>query len=402
MPNLSLNSILDEEFLSTLAKSADLYKIGSNTILDPEEIRIGLKVVPRAVMSMLISELSPMEINSHKDIQLPFGKVAYLAVNKNAADDYTGSLYSDNKLIYSFRNRSIPGLGIILLSSFELYDLEELSGQKSGHNVQIAEDADKKVQKLIDERMELHSLVGRVVEDKMAQREAIHKLMMNKLDHMLKDFAESKIATKPVAIPTIATNPPSIATNNVPISKPLEVSPSDMAKSSLFPQKGVHQSLAQMAAPGSKNSKNKELQGMSSMGYNVRNPRPGMVDPKTNASANLEEQRQMPKPNLPKSEEISKKEKGSPLKGFLDRKKKAPKQYHVEMAKSETVDCDSCGKTIFGSGEFSGCLCFGQDQNRKIWIKKNEDGIQLKFSRGWDSDNIALLLETLRRSNGRN
>ncbi len=318
--NLSLNSILDDEFVKTLAKSADLYKIGSNTILDPEEIRIGLKVVPRAVMAMLISELSPMEINSHKDIQLPFGKVAYLAVNKNAADDYTGSLYSDNKLIYSFRNRSIPGLGIILLSSFELYDLEELSGQKSGHDVQIADDVDKKVQKLIDERMELHSLVGRVVEDKMAQREAIHKLMMNKLDHMLKDFAESKIATKSVAIPPIATAPVA----------PLEVKASDMIK---------------------------------------------------------------------KEESKS---KGSPLKGFLERKKKSPpKQYHVEMAKSETVDCDSCGKTIFGSGEFSGCLCFGQDQNRKIWIKKNDDGIQLKFSRGWDPDNIALLLETLRRSNGR-
>src|SRR5271165_7026918 len=89
--NLSLNKILDDEFLTTLAKSADLYKIGSNSVLDPQEIRIGLKVVPRAVMSMLISELVPMEINAHKDIQLPFGKSAYIRLNKNAADDFTGS-----------------------------------------------------------------------------------------------------------------------------------------------------------------------------------------------------------------------------------------------------------------------------------------------------------------------
>ena len=44
----------------------------------------------------------------------------------------------------------------------------------------------------------------------------------------------------------------------------------------------------------------------------------------------------------------------------------------------------------------------GQDQHRKIWIKKSKDGIQLKFSRGWDEDNISQLLETLRQSNGKN
>src|ERR1035437_3313823 len=144
MANNLLKNILDDEFLGNLARSADLYKIGTNTVLDPEEIRIGLKVVPRAVMSMLISELAPMEINSHKDIKLPFGKSAYMAVNKNAADDFTGSVYDSNKLVYDFKNRSIPGLGIILLSTFELYDMEEL--KRPGKE----EDVEKKVQKLID------------------------------------------------------------------------------------------------------------------------------------------------------------------------------------------------------------------------------------------------------------
>src|SRR5271170_6323011 len=114
MGNILLKSILDDEFLETLAKSADLYKIGSNSALDPEEIRIGLKVVPRAVMSLLIGELVPMELNAHKEIKLPFGIDAHIEVNKNAADDYTGSIYSDKKLVYDFMNRSIPGLGIIV------------------------------------------------------------------------------------------------------------------------------------------------------------------------------------------------------------------------------------------------------------------------------------------------
>src|ERR1035437_1618489 len=281
MSNNLLKRILDDEFLENLAKSADLYKIGSNSVLDPEEIRIGLKVVPRAVMSILINELVPMEVNAHKDIKLPFGKEAYIRVNKNAADDFTGSIYSDNKLVYDFMNRSIPGLGIILLSTFELYDMEELS---KPHKQE--EDLDRKVQKLIDERMELHSLVNRVVEDKMSQREAIHKLMMHKLSEAMK-------SPDPVTI--------------APIS-PLEVKPKDIVKKEAAPKKG------------------------------------------------------------------------SPLKGFLERKKK-PKEYSVAIEKSETVSCPDCGNIIFGSGSFSCCLCYGQDQNKKIWLKKTEDGIQIKFSR---------------------
>jgi hypothetical protein len=302
MKNDLLN-ILDDQFLETLAKSADLYKIGSNSVLDPMEIMIGLKVVPRAVMSMLISELEPMELNSHKDIHLPFGTNAYVSANKNSADNFTGSVYDNNKLVYDFKNRSIPGLGLILLSTFELYDMEDLSKPKK-----VEEDIDRKVQKLIDERMELHSLVNRVVEDKMAQREAIHKLMMAKLNEAMK---APSIATPSVAIPPITT-------------KPLEVKPSDITKKEESPKKG------------------------------------------------------------------------SPLKGFLERKKK-PREFKVEMAKSEMISCNDCGQTIFGeTAGYSGCLCFGQDQHRKIWLKKSQDGVQLRFSRGWDESNIEMLLEVLR------
>lgn len=296
--NLSLNSILDNEFLLTLAKSADLYKIGSNSILDPEEIKIGLKVVPRAVMSMLISELTPMIINSSKDVQLPFGNTAYIRLNKNAADDYTGSIYDDNKLVYSFQNRSIPGLGIIVLSTFELYDMEELAKP-------VKNDVDSKIQKLIDDRMELHSLVNKVVEEKISQREALHKLMMSKLNEVL-------------------NSPPQVLPAPV-ITAPIELKPEDIVKKEATPKKG------------------------------------------------------------------------SPLKNFLERKKKS-KEYHVEISKSEAISCPDCSQVIYGKGIFSGCLCLGQDQNKKLWIKKNNDGIQIKFSKSWDPENIEMLLETLRKA----
>lgn len=337
-----LKSILDSDFLETLAKSADLYKIGSNSVLDPEEIRIGLKVVPRAVMSMLISELVPMEINSSKNIQLPFGKHAYMAANKNAADDFTGSVYDNNKLVYDFKNRSIPGLGIILLSTFELYDLEELS-----RPIKEVEDIDRKVQKLIDERMELHSLVNRVVEDKMTQKEAIHKIMMDRLTEALR--AEEK--------------------KNSQIAKFRQIQESSTPQSDPY------------------------FRGMTN-GMEV-----------ANSIANKKEPNFVNAPKKPldiKPSDVIKKEdskKVSPLKAFLDRKKKPPKEHHIQMTKSETRECDSCGQTIFGNGIFSGCLCLGEDRHKKIWIKKTESGVQMRFSRGWSKDNIELLLETLRKNN---
>lgn len=91
--------------------------------------------------------------------------------------------------------------------------------------------------------------------------------------------------------------------------------------------------------------------------------------------------------------------KGSPLKDFIERNKK-PREYAICMEKSETINCPDCAQPIFGEvSGFAGCICFGQDQHRKIWIKKSEDGLQLRFSRGWDPENIELLLDVLRKTN---
>jgi hypothetical protein len=109
------------------------------------------------------------------------------------------------------------------------------------------------------------------------------------------------------------------------------------------------------------------------------------------------------KPLEIKPEDIAKKEasvkKGSPLKGFLERKKK-PKEYYVQ--KCESMDCSDCGKTIFSSGIYSGCICYGENQNSKLFLNKNEKGeLSIRFSKGWSVENIEMLLETLRGKNGR-
>lgn len=296
-----LNRILDKEFLGTLAKS---------TGVTSDRVMADLKVVPRAVMSLLISELQPMAKGETKQIDLPFGEKEFLGIKKTGDDQFSFSLSRGNARDF-FHGRSIPSIGAALLSKFELFDLDSLSKNESG----LSEDTKREVQKLIDDRMELHCLVSRVVENKMAEREAIHKLMMGKL-------AEAIVHPD---------------TNHDKMSRPLPV--------------------PHISAP---------------------------VGP-----INLE------------AKDVMKKEapakKGSPLKEFLDRKKKPKTQeYHVEIAKSETRDCLDCGQEIFGNLTYAGCICMGQDQNRKIWIKKSEDGIQIKFSRGWDPENAEMLLETLR------
>src|ERR1041385_4842223 len=112
--------------------------------------------------------------------------------------------------------------------------------------------------------MELHSLVQRVVENKMSEREAIHKMMMDRLTEALqkeKKKAEqisdvTKIATSPsnadaneymrgmanglVVADSIANNKHDPKFIDPPVAaKPLDVKPSDVVKRESGYEKGV-------------------------------------------------------------------------------------------------------------------------------------------------------------------
>ena len=89
-----------------------------------------------------------------------------------------------------------------------------------------------------------------------------------------------------------------------------------------------------------------------------------------------------------------------PLQQFLEKRNKS-KEYIVHLSKNEDVNCPDCQKNIFDGKIFSGCICFGQDMDKKVFIKKSEDGVKIRFSRGWDEDNMLMLLDILRNKNGR-
>lgn len=284
-----LRKTLGEDIFESLSK-VELWKPGTKTTVDPEEIAIALHIVPRTVMALLIRELANVEIGKHIEIQLPFGKNAKIRAEKHERDVYSGQIEEENKIIVDFKYRSLPGIGLVVMSAFELYEVEELT--KEPH-VGVFEETEHLVQKLIDERLQLHDLINKVVDHKLMQKEAVQQIVLSKL--------------------TDAIHTP-----------------------------------------------NKETK---------------------------------------KSEAAAEKKKVSPLKSFLERKKNKG-GFSIEMAKGESVHCPDCKKNIFDGSLFSGCICLGDDMARKVFIKKTETGINVRFGRGWDAENIEMLLDVLRKKNG--
>ena len=87
------------------------------------------------------------------------------------------------------------------------------------------------------------------------------------------------------------------------------------------------------------------------------------------------------------------------LHEFIQQRKEKVKknEFSIQLAKGEQVTCPDCGKHIFSNGAFSGCICLGDDMDKKIFITKAESGVKIRFGKGWDQENIELLLELLRR-----
>lgn len=293
--NKFLKKTLGDDFLESLSKS-ELWKPGTRTVVDSQEIATALQIVPRVLMAMLVRELAPMAIGETKEVFLSVpGEPASVHVTKHERDVYSGEIKQDNKVVVDFKYRSLPGLGLVIMSAFELYPIEELTKEAAPVN----SDIENRIQRLIDERLQLQDLVNKVVDRRMMQKEAVQHIVMAKLTEAMHEPAPS-----------------------VEIAK--------------------------------------------------------------------------------KEQEVETKKKVSPLKGFLDsRKNKAkPNEFSIQMSKGESVNCPDCKKNIFDGSLFSGCICLGDDMERKVFIKKTEDGIKVRFSRGWDEENIEMLLEVLRKKNG--
>ncbi len=295
-----LKKTLGEDGFEELNK-IELYKKKTNTVLNPEEIRTALQIVPRTILSFLQKELGEMRENEGKEVKIPIEPEAFLNVTKFANDVYSGEIRQKSDIVSSFKYRSLPGVGLVIMSAFELYDIDDLNrmGKQSSSDVLDVQ----RVQDIIDEKLRLRDLVSKVVEEKLSQRQAVEELVKMRLSQML-----------------------------------LESNPTE------------------------------KLEG----------------------SENKEEK----KPVMQK--------KPLKLKQFLEKKAaKANPSYEIKIEKSESVTCPDCGNKVFDESGFSGCICFGPDRNKKIHIRKSENGVQLSFSKQWDSENIEMLLEVLKERRNR-
>jgi hypothetical protein len=284
--------LLGEDFTETLVKS-ELIKPETQTALSHEEIFHALKIVPKTVMNFLIINLKNGPTTGILD--LPWTPNSRLEYNKFGPDIYSGSLIRDNKIVYPFKYRSLPGLGLIILSTFELYEIEDLTKPSSV----MIEDTSK-LEDLINEKLKLRDLISQVIDKKLSERSAIEELIAEKLRSSKKE------------------------------------------------------------------SPFKEFENTLSV-------------------------------------EEPKKEASNKLKEFLNKKdsKINKKEYQVILQKGEHCKCPDCHQEIFNEAGYSGCLCLGEDRNNKVFLKKNENGVKISFSKSWDKDNINMLLKILQKRNQR-
>jgi hypothetical protein len=305
-----LSKTLGGDFFESLAK-VELWKPGTKSTIDHEELRTALQIVPRTVIALLIRELAPMKIGETKEIKLPVAENALLRTTKHERDVYSGEIEEDNEKVVEFKLRALPGVGLVIMSAFELYDMDNLiNSDAPAPKENLASDAEYKIQHMIDERLSLHSLIGKVVDKKIMEKEAINQLVLAKLTEAIRM-----------------------------INDKVEVVRSQM---------GNIEKIVEIEGP------------------------------------------------VVKKEALPKKQR--PLQKFLEERKK-PKEFSVHMAKGESFQCPDCGKNIFNGAGYSGCICMGDDRERKIFMKKSESGIKLRFGRGWDPENIEMLLEVLQKKN---
>jgi hypothetical protein len=181
--NSILSSLIGKELTETLIKSDGIFKPNVAAVASIDEMHRGLSIVPKIVLKWLSLHLKNMQQSEVKDIQIPWNSKASLHVEKKENDLYSGHLLLNNKPIY-YTFRTLPGVGLILLSHLELYDLD------SKEEIQVP-DFSKEISDQIDEKLKLIQLVENVVEKKLTQREAIEQLVKDKIQKILSSKEEN-------------------------------------------------------------------------------------------------------------------------------------------------------------------------------------------------------------------
>jgi hypothetical protein len=188
-----ITRILGKDFFEDLKKSeltGGIMKLNTNTATDMNEIRISLQIVPRTVLSYLFMHLKPKEVGAIIKLDLPFAENTQLYLNKMSPDNYSGEIIQKGKEIAKMKYRSLPGVGLILMSTLELYDIDQLNEIKGAVQNKEVEEKESKLQEIINERLYLNNLISNVIEQKLSQRDAIKQLVEARLNQSIEKVNE--------------------------------------------------------------------------------------------------------------------------------------------------------------------------------------------------------------------
>jgi hypothetical protein len=348
-----IKSILGQDFFEELKKS-DVLKIHSNVATSVDEMAIGLKIVPRTVMSFLMSNLTHLPVGGNVNVSLPFTSNAYLQVTKMDRDNYTGHIYAAGKKVNEFANRSIPGLGLVLMTTFELYNLDSTSDfkQKEEENFDT-----KKLQELIDQRLLLHNLANKVIKEQMMPKEAINTIIKEKISQALSKIKHENKVSTPKKQKTVKQE-----------SKPIDSK-----------RKISEEEIAFIVDA----KENKQLTWDEvALNYNTRFKQ-------NKSSENVKKSYQRYRSIL--NQKIQKNE---------NNKMSAKTKEQSIMIKNQKLSCPDCGASLYdNSKHLTLCICYGEDWGKEIKINKSENNMNMVFPKNVDKENLEMLLKTLKKIN---
>lgn len=171
-----LKHILGEDGLEVLSKIIERKR--TSNVADPLELYLPLLVVPRAILSWLVQNIRPIEINETKTLDFPNKKDIKIEIRKLDTDVYQGEFIQNGKVIHKFNRQTLPSLGGHLMTVGELYD-DIVDDEKIGNTVQTITDltSDKDEEKEKTEEKQEHKMIDQNANQLTAMTEIVGKLI---------------------------------------------------------------------------------------------------------------------------------------------------------------------------------------------------------------------------------
>ncbi len=174
-----VKAVIGDEGFEELRKN-QIFRASTNTAVVVEELYAALRIVPKALLSYLVQKLRPLSPGEEAVIEIPGHEGAYIQLTKQDSDVYIGQFIRQGKLLHSFKHSTIPNIGAHLVTYFEMYD-KMIEDEQSNESESI----DRKIHRMIEEKLALRDLISDVVDKKMQEKEAIQQMVMNRITSSL-------------------------------------------------------------------------------------------------------------------------------------------------------------------------------------------------------------------------